>query len=69
MKKRVVTPQLAKDIQNALESVKGYGSVEIFIQDSKITQITTKSIKKTNQDSPNPCPVINPAKNCPLLRS
>lgn len=63
-----VSSKLCLEIQNAIESVKGYGSVEIFVQDSKISQITTRIIKKTGHDLPNPCPVLDPSKNCPLLK-
>lgn len=38
---------LISEIKNALKSVK-YGSVEIFIQDSTVTQITVRNIKKTS---------------------
>lgn len=66
---KVSNEELLSEIQNAIDSVKGYGSVEIYIQDSKITQITTKSIKKTDHETHRPCPVIDPRKNCPLLKS
>ncbi len=38
---------LISEIKNALKSVK-YGSVEIFVQDSTVTQITVRNIKKTS---------------------
>ena len=42
-----VSGALASEISAALESVQGWGSVEIIIQDNKVTQITHRSIKKT----------------------
>lgn len=41
---------LVGEIKKALKSVKDYGSVEIFVQRGLVTQITTRSIKKTNKD-------------------
>lgn len=41
---------LLKDIRQALKAVKdnGWGSVEIYIQNHKVVQITSRNIKKTN---------------------
>lgn len=33
---------------HSLKSVKGWGSVEIFVQNYQVTQITEKNIKKTS---------------------
>lgn len=44
--KRVST-QLVSEIKDALKNVEGWGSVEIYIQDHKVTQITERKIKKT----------------------
>lgn len=38
---------LFKDISNALGNIKGWGSIEIFVQNNKVVQITERSIKKT----------------------
>ncbi len=38
---------LVEDILRALRSVNGYGSIEIYIQDHSVTQITVRNIKKT----------------------
>ncbi len=38
---------LLSEIKNALKSVR-YGSVEIFVQDNTVTQITVRNIKKTS---------------------
>lgn len=46
------TKQLSKDlmieIKDALKSVKSYGSIEIYIQNGVVTQITVRNIKKTD---------------------
>lgn len=42
-----VTSQLLEEIKNALQSV-SYGSIEIYIADDNVTQITTRTIKKTS---------------------
>lgn len=39
---------LLEEIVQSIKQVDGYGSVEIFIQDHVITQITTRKITKTN---------------------
>lgn len=36
------------EIKTALKNVRGWGSVEIFIQKGKVTQITERNIKKTD---------------------
>lgn len=41
------TPELTEEILKALKTVEGWGSVEIFIQDFSVTQITVRKIKKT----------------------
>lgn len=38
---------LISEIKNALKSVR-FGSVEIFVQDNTVTQITVRNIKKTS---------------------
>ena len=42
-----LSPALIEEIREALEGL-DYGSVEIYIQDSNVTQITKRRIKKTN---------------------
>lgn len=39
---------LAEEIIKALNSLGGWGSLEIFVQDNKVTQITKRAISKTN---------------------
>jgi hypothetical protein len=42
-----VDPLLVEEIVKALHTVTGYGSIEIYIQDHQVTQITVRTIKKT----------------------
>lgn len=37
------------EIKGELEKI-GYGSLEIYVQNNKVTQITVRNIKKTNVD-------------------
>jgi hypothetical protein len=39
---------LAQEIESALRLLGGYGSIEIYIQNSVVTQITVRNIKKTS---------------------
>ncbi|OGH16898.1 MAG: hypothetical protein A3C30_04470 [Candidatus Levybacteria bacterium RIFCSPHIGHO2_02_FULL_40_18] len=39
---------LLREIENALDAVDGYGSVDIIVQDGKVTQISIRNIKKTS---------------------
>jgi len=39
---------LIVEITDALKSVSSYGSIEIYVQDGVVTQITVRNIKKTN---------------------
>jgi hypothetical protein len=43
-----VSDELVKEVIAALKNVRGWGSVEVYIQDYKVVQITERSIKKTN---------------------
>lgn len=38
---------LISEISKALHSVGGYGSIEMYVQDHSVTQITVRAIKKT----------------------
>lgn len=42
-----ISSTLVSEIKKALKSVKEYGSVELYIQDNKVTQITVRTITKT----------------------
>jgi hypothetical protein len=48
-----ITKELIEEIKQALKSVERYGSVELYVQDDKVTQITVRNIKKTNHDMRN----------------
>jgi len=43
-----ISQKLICEVKEAILSVKDYGSVEIYIQNSEITQITVRRIRKTN---------------------
>lgn len=43
-----VSDALLEEIKQALKNIRGWGSVEIYVQDYKVTQITERNIKKTN---------------------
>lgn len=45
--KRVST-NLLDEVKQALKEVKGWGSVELYVQNHKVVQITSRNIKKTN---------------------
>jgi hypothetical protein len=45
-----ITQDLVDEIKDAMKNVQGWGSVEIFIQDFKVTQITGRNIKKTSHN-------------------
>ena len=49
MKKiRESSDHLLKEISQALHDLNGWGSVEIFVQNAKVVQITKRAIRKTN---------------------
>ena len=65
----LVNNDLISEIKNALKSVK-YGSVEIFVQDDRVTQITVRNIKKTSVGiHEEESPVENPFKSNIQTRS
>ena len=43
-----ISTQLVGELKTALKSIDSYGSVEIYVQNSVVTQITVRNIKKTN---------------------
>jgi hypothetical protein len=45
--KRISKP-LLNEVSKALKSIDGYGSVELYVQNSTVTQITVRNIRKTN---------------------
>lgn len=48
-----ITQDLLEELKQAIKSVSGWGSVEIYIQDHKVTQITQRKISKTNHNIKN----------------
>jgi hypothetical protein len=44
-----VNQELLEEIAEALRNIRGWGSVEIFVQDYKVVQIIERNIKKTTQ--------------------
>lgn len=42
-----ISEALVFEIKKSLKSVKSYGSVEIYVQNGCVTQITIRNIKKT----------------------
>lgn len=51
--KKFIGDSLWQELSQALEELGGWGSVEIFVQDNKVTQITKRAIKKTNHSLKN----------------
>ena len=43
-----VSDELIKEVVEALKNIRGWGSVEIMVQDFKVVQITERNIKKTS---------------------
>lgn len=42
-----ISDELLSEIKTALKNIRGWGSVEIYVQDWKVVQITERNIKKT----------------------
>ena len=42
-----ISIKLIEELQTALKSIDAFGSVEIYVQNSVVTQITVRNIKKT----------------------
>ncbi len=45
-----ITDSLLEEIKLALKNIRGYGSIEIYVQDYRVVQITERNIKKTIQN-------------------
>jgi len=43
-----ISGKLLADIAQSLKELGGWGSIEIYVQNNKVTQITKREIKKTN---------------------
>jgi len=48
-----ISQKLIKDLKNSLASIKGWGSMEVYVQDGQVTQITVRNIKKVAAISDN----------------
>lgn len=48
-----ISDTLLKEVIDALKNIRGWGSVEIYVQDYKVVQITERNIKKTSNSGPN----------------
>lgn len=48
---RRISETLVQEIKKSLKGVRGYGSVEIFVQNGIVTQITVRNIRKTANSS------------------
>jgi len=46
---KVLSKSLMVEIRRALENVDGFGSIEIYVQDNKVVQITQRNIKKIKE--------------------
>lgn len=46
-----ISDKLMHEIADSLQKVKNYGSVEIYVQNGMVTQITTRNIKKTHTNN------------------
>lgn len=42
-----VSKRLIEEVIDALQNIRGWGSVEIFVQNSEVVQIIERNIKKT----------------------
>ena len=45
--RKTIPTGLVEEIVGALQSVGGFGSIEIYVQNHSVTQITVRNIKKT----------------------
>lgn len=48
-----ITQDLLEEFKQALKDIRGWGSIEVFVQDHRVVQITSRNIKKTNHDLKN----------------
>lgn len=45
---QALSPKLLSEIESALRMIRNFGSVEIYVQNNIVTQITVRNIKKTS---------------------
>ena len=48
-----ISDELVKEVTSAVKNVRGWGSVEIHIQNYEVIQITERNIRKTNSNPSN----------------
>lgn len=46
-----INSKLIQEITEALQNIRGWGSLEIQVQDHKVVQITERNIRKTHSAS------------------
>jgi hypothetical protein len=46
-----ISNELIEEVVEALKNIRGWGSVEIYVQDYKVVQITERNIRKTTSSS------------------
>ena len=61
-----VSTALVEELVDAIQNIRGWGSVEIQVQDYTVVQITERNIKKTPQTTQN---ITRNRKNLKLLQS
>ena len=45
---RQVSEELVQEIVEALSNIRGWGSIEIYVQNHEVVQITERNIRKTS---------------------
>lgn len=45
-----INEKLVLEVVEALKNIRGWGSVEIYVQDYEVVQITERNIRKTKSD-------------------
>ena len=48
---RQVSEELVQEIVEALSNIRGWGSIEIYVQNHEVVQITERNIRKTSSSS------------------
>ncbi|CAN5169815.1 hypothetical protein BH09PAT1_BH09PAT1_0570 [soil metagenome] len=48
---RQVSQELVNEIVEALGNIRGWGSIEIYVQNHEVVQITERNIRKTSSSS------------------
>ena len=48
---RQVSEELVQEIVEALSNIRGWGSIEIYVQNHEVVQFTERNIRKTSSSS------------------